>query len=181
MELICTKRDSGTKFASPEFCVPFTQTVDRPVCHVNGLFFIEISSYSRAYVHLIYKRKAKGKRGKFPWDLLYKLKWSIASILPVYVARCITSWKQARSMSLDPNKKNRVFTEKFDLLIHNRDKPWGFYEKTSNCMWRETTSAGFDFTFGVFKSEFWTRRGRFSRKSFNWARLVQNLNSDIKA
>ena len=78
--------------------------IDR-FAHVNGLFFIQISSYSRAYVRLIYKRKAKGKRGKFPWDLLYKLKSSVASVLPVYVACCITSWKQARSMSLDPNKK----------------------------------------------------------------------------
>ena len=24
------KRDSGTKFTSPEFCAPFAQTVDRP-------------------------------------------------------------------------------------------------------------------------------------------------------
>ena len=26
------KRDSGAKFTSPEFCVPFAQTVERPVC-----------------------------------------------------------------------------------------------------------------------------------------------------
>ena len=34
MELICTngKRDSGTKFTSPEFCLPFAQTANRPVC-----------------------------------------------------------------------------------------------------------------------------------------------------
>ena len=33
-ELICAsgKRDSGAKFTSPEFWVPFAQTVDRPVC-----------------------------------------------------------------------------------------------------------------------------------------------------
>ena len=34
MELICTngKRDSRTKFASPELCEPFTNTTNRPVC-----------------------------------------------------------------------------------------------------------------------------------------------------
>ena len=34
MELICTngKSDSGTKYIGPEFCVPFAQTVNRPVC-----------------------------------------------------------------------------------------------------------------------------------------------------
>ena len=34
MKLICTngKRDSGTKLTSPEFCLPFTQTVNRAVC-----------------------------------------------------------------------------------------------------------------------------------------------------
>ena len=34
MKLISTngKHDSGTKLTSPEFCVPFAQTVDRPVC-----------------------------------------------------------------------------------------------------------------------------------------------------
>ena len=34
MKLICTnsKHDSGTKLTSPEFCVPFAQTVDRLVC-----------------------------------------------------------------------------------------------------------------------------------------------------
>ena len=26
------KCDSGAKFTSPEFCVPYTQTMDRPVC-----------------------------------------------------------------------------------------------------------------------------------------------------
>ena len=39
MELIGTngKCDSGTKFISPEFCVPFVQTVNRLVSvHVNG-------------------------------------------------------------------------------------------------------------------------------------------------
>ena len=73
--------------------------------HVNGLFFVQISSYSRVYVRFIYKRKANGKRVKFLWDLLYKLKRSSANVLPVYVARCMTSWKQARSMSLDLNKR----------------------------------------------------------------------------
>ena len=34
MELICTngKCDSRTKFTSLEFCLPFAQTVNRPVC-----------------------------------------------------------------------------------------------------------------------------------------------------
>ena len=34
MELICTtgKRHSGTKFTNPEFCLPFTQTVNRLGC-----------------------------------------------------------------------------------------------------------------------------------------------------
>ena len=34
VELICSngKRDSGTKFTSPEFCITFVQTVNRPVC-----------------------------------------------------------------------------------------------------------------------------------------------------
>ena len=37
MKLICTndKRDSETKFTSPEFCFPFAQTVNRSA-HVNG-------------------------------------------------------------------------------------------------------------------------------------------------
>ena len=38
MELICLNgnRDSGTKFTSPEFCLPFSQTVDRPFARVNS-------------------------------------------------------------------------------------------------------------------------------------------------
>ena len=38
MKLICTngKRDSGTKLTSPEFCLQFTQTVNRAVARVNG-------------------------------------------------------------------------------------------------------------------------------------------------
>ena len=38
MELNCTdgKRNSGTKFTSPEFYLPFTQNVNRPVWQVNG-------------------------------------------------------------------------------------------------------------------------------------------------
>ena len=32
------KRDSGIKFTSPQFCIPYTQTMDRPdgIAHVNG-------------------------------------------------------------------------------------------------------------------------------------------------
>ena len=38
LPVVCTNsnRDSETKFTSPEFCLPFAQTIDRPVCHVNG-------------------------------------------------------------------------------------------------------------------------------------------------
>ena len=38
VEMICTngKRDSGMKFTSPEFCLPFAQTVSRSVSHENG-------------------------------------------------------------------------------------------------------------------------------------------------
>ena len=39
MELICTngKRDPRTKFTSFEFCLPFAQTVNRPVCPYKWL------------------------------------------------------------------------------------------------------------------------------------------------
>ena len=38
VEMICTygKRNSGMKFTSPEFCLPFPQTVNRSVCPRNG-------------------------------------------------------------------------------------------------------------------------------------------------
>ena len=38
LPVVCTNgnHDSETKFASPEFCLPFAQTIDRPVCHVHS-------------------------------------------------------------------------------------------------------------------------------------------------
>ena len=45
MELICTngKRDSGTKFISPELCLPFAQTVNWPVCPCKYMYMVNNS------------------------------------------------------------------------------------------------------------------------------------------
>ena len=100
-----------------------------------ALLFIQISSYSRVYVRLIYKRKAKGKRVKFLWDLLYKLKRSSANVLPVYVARCMTSWKQARSMSLDLNKRIASLRIPRNLIF------WFVTEINLEASWRKRLTA----------------------------------------
>ena len=51
MKLICTnsKHDSGTKLTSPEFCVPFAQTVDRLVCPCKWQAIRARSTVCRTY------------------------------------------------------------------------------------------------------------------------------------
>ena len=39
------KRHSATKFTSPGFCLPFTQTVNQPYAHVNGIALLLVQTY----------------------------------------------------------------------------------------------------------------------------------------